>query len=78
MKKLIVGISGADGVCIGRRVLEVLREEPEVETHLVLSRAAERNFRLECDVESKRLRTLFTSRRTWLRKSPAAPTLPMG
>ena len=58
MKKLIVGISGADGVCIGRRVLEVLREEPGVETHLVMSRAAERNFRLEYGVDAQEIKAL--------------------
>ena len=58
MRKIIVGISGADGVCIGRRVLEVLRAEPDVETHLVLSRAAERNFQLECGVDAEEIRRL--------------------
>ena len=32
MRKLIVGISAADGVQIGMRLLELLREMPEVET----------------------------------------------
>lgn len=58
MKKLIIGISGADGVCIGRRLLEVLREEPEMETHLVMSRAAERNFQLECGADAAEIRRL--------------------
>ncbi len=39
-QRLIVGISGASGVIYGVRLLEVLRELP-VETHLVMSRAAE-------------------------------------
>lgn len=58
MKKLIIGISGADGVCMGWRALELLREMPEVETHLVMSRAAERNFRLECDVDAAAVKAL--------------------
>jgi 4-hydroxy-3-polyprenylbenzoate decarboxylase len=37
---LIVGISGASGVIYGVRLLSVLRQTP-VETHLVISRAAE-------------------------------------
>ena len=39
-QRLIVGISGASGVIYGVRLLEVLRELP-IETHLVMSRAAE-------------------------------------
>lgn len=58
MKRLIIGISGADGVCIGMRLLETLREMPEVETHLVLSRAAQRVFRLECGVNAETIRAL--------------------
>ncbi|MGZ4618868.1 MAG: UbiX family flavin prenyltransferase [Frankiaceae bacterium] len=38
-RRLIVGITGASGVRMGVRLLEVLRPLP-VETHLVLSRAA--------------------------------------
>ena len=38
--RLIIGISGASGVIYGIRLLQVLRNTP-VETHLVISRAAE-------------------------------------
>ena len=38
--RLIIGISGASGVIYGVRLLQVLRNTP-VETHLVISRAAE-------------------------------------
>jgi len=38
--RLVVGISGASGVIYGVRLLELLRAHP-VETHLVMSRAAE-------------------------------------
>ena len=47
MKKIIVGISAADGVQIGVRLLKLLRETPEVETHLVMSRNTDTNLRLE-------------------------------
>ncbi len=40
LQRLVVGISGASGVVYGVRLLEVLRQTP-VETHLVMSRAAE-------------------------------------
>jgi 4-hydroxy-3-polyprenylbenzoate decarboxylase len=38
--RLIVGITGASGITYGIRLLELLRQTP-VETHLVISRAAE-------------------------------------
>jgi len=47
MKKLIVGISGADGVCLGVRLLQLLKAMPEVETHLVITPSAERNLIIE-------------------------------
>ena len=39
-RRLIVGISGASGAIYGIRMLEVLAERPEIETHLVISQAA--------------------------------------
>jgi 4-hydroxy-3-polyprenylbenzoate decarboxylase len=39
-KRLIVGITGASGVIMGIRTLEVLRKIDEIETHLVISPAA--------------------------------------
>ena len=50
--KLIVGISGASGVIYGIRLLEVLRQVPAVETHLVMSSAAKRTIPLETDCSS--------------------------
>ncbi|RME49672.1 MAG: UbiX family flavin prenyltransferase [Chloroflexi bacterium] len=47
--RLIVGMSGASGVIYGIRLLEVLREVPEVETHLVMSSAARQTIALETD-----------------------------
>jgi len=53
-RKLVVGITGASGVILGIRLLECLRSE-DVETHLVLSSAAQATIRHEtnwkiCDV----------------------------
>lgn len=47
--RLIVGISGASGAAYGIRLLEVLRDEPGVETHLVMSPAARQTIQLETD-----------------------------
>src|ERR1700719_4153255 len=48
--RLIVGMSGASGVIYGARLLELLRPLP-VETHLVISRAAEVTLALETDLK---------------------------
>ncbi len=48
--RLIVGISGASGVCYGIRLLEVLASTA-VESHLVMSKAAE--MTIGCETERK-------------------------
>ncbi len=50
MPRMIIGISGASGVIYGARLLELLRPLP-VETHLVISRAAEVTLALETDLK---------------------------
>ncbi len=47
--RLIIGMSGASGLIYGVRLLEVLREVPEVEAHLVMSAAAKMNVTIETD-----------------------------
>jgi 4-hydroxy-3-polyprenylbenzoate decarboxylase len=49
MKRIIVGISGATGAIYGIRLLQILRQVSDVETHLVLSSAARRTIVLETD-----------------------------
>ena len=49
VRRLIVGISGTSGVIYGIRLLEILRGVQQVETHLILSRAAKRTILLETD-----------------------------
>lgn len=49
MKRLIVGISGASGAIYGVRLLQVLRDVADVETHLVMSQAARQTLSLETD-----------------------------
>jgi flavin prenyltransferase len=50
--KIVVGVSGASGSIYGFRLLERLRQLPSVETHLVLSRSAERTGFLELGKKS--------------------------
>lgn len=45
--KIIVGLSGASGAIYGYRLLEKLRQNPGVETHLILTRAGEKTLYLE-------------------------------
>ncbi|HEY4124978.1 MAG TPA: UbiX family flavin prenyltransferase [Rhizomicrobium sp.] len=56
-KRLIVGISGASGVIYGVRLLETLRQTG-IETHLVMSKAAELAFAYETDLKPADVRKL--------------------
>lgn len=56
--RLIVGMSGASGVIYGIRLLQVLREAPDVETHLVLSDSAQINIAVETDWSAKDVKAL--------------------
>ncbi|MGE0969686.1 UbiX family flavin prenyltransferase [Klebsiella sp. WOUb02] len=49
MKRLIIGISGASGAVYGVRLLQVLRDVADVETHLIMSPAARQTLALETD-----------------------------
>jgi len=55
--RIIVGISGASGIIYGIRMLEVLRAAG-VETHLVISKAAEMTLAYESDLKAKDLREM--------------------
>ena len=57
-RRLIVGISGATGAIYGIRLLQVLKSAPEIETHLVVSKAAERTITFETEFTMKQVRDL--------------------
>lgn len=46
-ERVVLGISGASGAAIGVRIAELLGQLPEIETHLVISPAAERTLTIE-------------------------------
>jgi len=56
-KKMIVAITGASGVCYGVRTLELLKSAG-VETHLVVSKAAERTLHEETSHTIKAVKAL--------------------
>ena len=56
--KLVVGISGASGAIYGIRLLQVLKETPGVETHLVISEAAVTTIKMETDWTRRRIEAL--------------------
>ena len=45
--RLIIGMSGSSGVIYGIRMLQVLAERKDIETHLVMSHAARMNIGIE-------------------------------
>ena len=50
-RRIIVGISGASGAVYGARLLQVLRDTPGIESHLVVSDAGWRNIELELNMD---------------------------
>jgi flavin prenyltransferase len=57
-RRLIVGISGATGAIYGVRILEVLSEIKDIETHLVLTRAAKMTIQVETSYSPKDVEAL--------------------
>jgi len=56
--RLVVGMSGASGVIYGIRLLEVCQSLPDVETHLIMSRAARQTVALETDWDAAKVEGL--------------------
>jgi len=59
MQRIIVGISGASGIIYGIRALEILRDAG-IETHLVMSRAAQVTLAHETDMKVADVERLAT------------------
>jgi polyprenyl P-hydroxybenzoate/phenylacrylic acid decarboxylase-like protein len=57
-KRLVVGMSGSSAPQIGICLLDVLRQHPDVETHLVISEGARRSIQLEADTDPDRVREM--------------------
>lgn len=49
-RPIVIGISGASGAIYGIRLLEVLAEQPEIETHLVITQTARLVIAQESDL----------------------------
>ena len=62
MRRIVVGITGASGTIYGVRLLEVLHEVADVETHLVLSDAAPITLRQEMGLSPGDLQNLADCR----------------
>lgn len=48
-KRIIVGLSGSSGAVYGARLVEVLADQPDVETHLVVTSGAKATLSYETD-----------------------------
>ncbi|MGI9622291.1 MAG: UbiX family flavin prenyltransferase [Acidimicrobiales bacterium] len=58
VRRLIVGISGASGAIYGIRVLELLRDKADIETHLIISQAGKLTIGIETDRTVDEVETL--------------------
>jgi flavin prenyltransferase len=57
-RRVVLGITGASGAAFGLRVLTLLRDAQDVETHLVVSKAGAVTLRYECDVTLSDVRAM--------------------
>lgn len=57
-KRIIIGMSGASGAILGINMLEVLKDFPEWETHLVISEGAELTIEDETEYSVEKVKSL--------------------
>lgn len=65
MKRMIIGITGASGIIYGVRALEILRDLPDVETHLVMSPSAARTLVEETDYDLDHVKSLASAQHNY-------------
>lgn len=58
MKRIVIGLSGASGMPIAVRLLEALKENPEIETHLVMTKGAVETIRQETKLSVEEVKAL--------------------
>jgi len=58
MKNIIVAITGASGAVFGKRILEILKEQKDVCSHLIVSNAAYITVKQELDIDISELNAL--------------------
>jgi 4-hydroxy-3-polyprenylbenzoate decarboxylase len=56
--RLLIGITGTTGVIYGIRLLQALRENPYIETHLVITSAGEQTIAIETEYGTAAVRSL--------------------
>lgn len=77
--RLIVGMTGATGAPLGVALLQALREMPNVETHLVMSKWAKTTIELETPYNARDVAALADfchNRRIRPQPSPQVPFVP--
>ena len=57
-RRVVIAITGASGAAFGLRMLSLLRDAEDVESHLVVSRAGAVTLRHECDVSLAEVRAM--------------------
>jgi len=57
-RKVIVAMTGATGAVYGIKLLEVLKESGAIETHLIMSKWAERTIQLESQYKAEQIKEM--------------------
>jgi 4-hydroxy-3-polyprenylbenzoate decarboxylase len=59
-KRIVIGISGASGVIYGVRLLALLKDHKEIETHLVISEPGKKNIEIETSYSADEVASMAT------------------